>query len=72
MDRTYEDGLIDAYAYIKYIPELPSTIRKTMFANADSIEEVLRYYSINEIIAKIKEYIRWDVKDEKEIEKWHI
>lgn len=68
-DKSYEMGLIDAYAYIKYIPELPSTIRKTMFANADTIEEVLRYYSINDIIAKIKEYIKWDVKDEKEIKK---
>ena len=67
MDKTYEDGLVDAYTYIKYIPQLPSTIRKTMFANADSIEEVLRYYSINDIMAKIKEYIRWDIKDEKEI-----
>ena len=62
MDRTYEDGLVDAYAYIKYIPELPSTIRKTMFANADTIEEVLSHYSINEIVLKIKEYIRWDIK----------
>ena len=59
---TYEAGLIDAYTYIKYIPELPSTVRKTMFANADTIEEVLRHYGINEIVAKIKEYIRWDVK----------
>ena len=70
MDRnTYADGLVDAYAYIKYIPQLPPTIRKTMFANADTIEEVLRYYSINDIMAKIKEYIRWDIKDEKEIKK---
>ena len=69
IDTAYEIGLIDAYSYIKYIPELPSTIRKTMFANADTIEEVLRYYSINDIIAKIKEYIKWDVKDEKEIKK---
>lgn len=64
MDRnTYADGLIDAYAYIKYIPQLPSTVRKTMFGNADSIEEVLNHYGINEIVNKIKEYVVWEQKE---------
>ena len=64
IDRdTYIDGAIDAYAYIKYIPQLPSTVRKTMFGNADSIEEVLAHYDIKDIMGKIREYLKWEHRD---------
>lgn len=65
----YEVGLIDAYKYIKCISYLPSEIRRTMFNNADSIEKVLNDYDIYDIVGKIKEYTRWQIKEEKESQK---